>query len=257
MSAFLYRLADMRWSVASLLAGAMFWELGARIVDVSVFPTLSAVMVRMVELLGEPETISNLVTSLGNLGIGFAIALVLGLAVGIAMGVSETFDMAFDIYVKAMLTAPGLVFAPIFFSVLGLSRWTIIGVIVLYATFIIMLNTSAAIKEAPANLIEMGEAFCASRWFIVRKVIVPAAVPLIMAGVRLGAGRAVKGMINGEMFIAVVGLGGAVMAAGRNLDLATVLAIMTLIILIAFAVLGIVEWADRRLTPWVVSNVRE
>lgn len=252
-----YRLREMSWGIGSLLAGAALWEIGARIIDVSVFPTLSAVLVRLVELLGDPETISNLMTSLGNLAIGFTIALVLGLAVGIAMGVSQTFDTAFGVYVKAMLTAPGLVFAPIFFSVLGLSRWTIIGVVVLYGTFIIMLNTAAAIKEAPVNLIEMGRAFCASRWFIVRRIIVPSAVPLIMAGVRLGAGRSVKGMINGEMFIAVVGLGGAVMAAGRNLDLTTVLAIMTMIILIAFAVLGVVEWADRRLTPWVVSNVRE
>lgn len=244
------------WSVASAVTGAIVWELSARAIDISVFPTFSAVVGRLVELLGDASTISHLLSSLANLAIGFGISLALGLSVGLMMGISRTFDTAFGVYVKALLTAPGLVFAPIFFSILGLSRWTIVGVVVMYSTFIIMLNTAAAIKESPPSLIEMVRSFGGNRRDLVRRVLLPSSVPLIMAGVRLGAGRAVKGMINGEMFIAVVGLGGAIMTAGRNLDLTTVLAVLALVIIVAFVVLALVEWVDRRLTPWVASNVR-
>ena len=78
-----------------------------------------------------------------------------------------------------------------------------------------------------------------------------------MAGIRLGVGRAVKGMINGEMFIAVVGLGGVVMTAGRNFDAETVLAVMLLIILVAFGAVGLVERIDRRLTAWLPETSRD
>jgi ABC-type nitrate/sulfonate/bicarbonate transport system permease component len=253
---FAERATNSMWSLGSLLVGGLIWELGARAVDVSVFPTLTAVIARFFELMSDAQTRSFLVDSLTNLAIGFTISVILGLTVGIAMGVSKTIDTALSVYVKGLLTAPGLAFAPIFFSVLGLSRWTIIGVIVFYGTFIIMLNTASAIREAPANLVEMAKSFCGSRSFIIRRVVIPSAIPLIMAGIRLGAGRAVRGMINGEMFIAVVGLGGAIIDAGRNLDLTTVLAFVGLTILVAFAVLWLVELADRKLTPWVVSNVR-
>jgi NitT/TauT family transport system permease protein len=256
MSGRLATLPASAWSTGSVVIGVLAWELGARAIDARAFPPFSGVVERLFELLGESTTYSHLASSLLNLALGFGISLVLGLGVGVAMGVSRTVDTALGVYVKAMLTAPSLVFAPIFFSVLGLSRWTIVGVVVLYSTFIIMLNTAAAIREAPAPLVEMVRSFCGGRTYIIRRVLLPSSVPLIMAGVRLGAGRAVKGMINGEMFIAVVGLGGAVISAGRNLDLTTVLAIMTLIILIAFAVLAVVDRVDRRLTPWLGSNAR-
>jgi NitT/TauT family transport system permease protein len=89
-----------------------------------------------------------------------------------------------------------------------------------------------------------------------RRIIIPAATPMIMAGIRLGAGRAVKGMINGEMFIAAVGLGALVTAAGNRFDATTVLAVLVLIIVVAFAVVRFVQYIDRRLTSWLPETQR-
>ncbi len=183
-------------------------------------------------------------------------SLVFGLTLGLLMGVYRRVEMALDIYVRAMLTAPSLVFAPIFFTLFGLDRITIVGVIVLYSTFIIVLNTAEAVKGAPRSLVEMARCYGAGDRFVMRRVIVPAALPLIMAGVRLGAGRAVKGMINGEMFVAVVGLGGVVMTAGRNFDAETVLAVMMLVVVLAFVVVWLVERVDQRLTSWLPETSR-
>jgi NitT/TauT family transport system permease protein len=242
--------------VISLAVGAILWEIVGQVAQVSFFPPLSVVLVRMVELLIDGEILSYLLASLSNLAIGFGLSLAIGLGLGLLMGVYKRVDMALDLYVRAMLTAPSLVFAPIFFSLFGLNRITTIAIIVLYSTFIIILTTASAVKAAPKSLIEMARCYGARDRYVFRRVILPAATPLIMAGVRLGAGRAVKGMINGEMFIAVVGLGGVVMTAGRNFDAPTVLAVMMIIIIIAFALVWLVERLDRRLTSWLPDTAR-
>src|SRR5690606_28355754 len=116
-------------------------------------------------------------------------------------------DAAFGVYVYALLTAPSLVFAPIFFSIFGAGRASIIGVVVMYSAFVMIITTASAVSNVNPSLIEMGRMFGANEWRLVTRVILPAATPTTLAGVRLGMGRAVLGMINGEMFIAVVGLG--------------------------------------------------
>src|SRR5690606_27802721 len=150
----------------------------------------------------------HLVASFRSLAIGFGISLVGGLAIGIAMGLSTRIFTALDIYVNAMLFVPALTFAPILFAAFGLSDTTRIAVVVMYALFIIIINPAAGRRDRDDPLIDMAASFGASRAATVRRVILPAAVPLILAGTRLSVGRAVKGMINGEMFIALIGLGG-------------------------------------------------
>jgi NitT/TauT family transport system permease protein len=240
----------------SLAVGSVLWEILGRAWAMPFFPPLSAVVTRMFELLGTGQIIGFLLTSLSNLALGFGLSLVLGLGLGLLMGLYRRVDMALDLYVRAMLTAPSLVFAPIFFSLFGLNRITIVAVIILYSTFIMIVTTAAAVKTAPKSLVEMARNYGANDRYIFRRVLLPSSMPLIMAGVRLGAGRAVKGMINGEMFIAVVGLGGVVMTAGRNFDAATVLAVMLMVILVAFGLVWLVERLDRRLTGWLPETAR-
>lgn len=88
------------------------------------------------------------------------------------------------------------------------------------------------------------------------RVVLPAAAPMILAGVRLGVGRAVTGMINGEMFIAVVGLGHVVTEAGGRFDSAGVLAVLLVVIAVALTATALVQAVDRRVTRWVPKTSR-
>jgi NitT/TauT family transport system permease protein len=245
-------------AVAALAVLALAWELIGRIADVPFFPPLSTVLARLGEMIGEGLIVQFLITSLVNLVLvlGFSLSLVIALIVGLLMGAFAKVEAALDIYVNALLTAPSLVFAPIFFSIWGLGRESIIAVIVMYSCFIMIINTAAGVRSVPKALVEMGTSFSASRWQLFRFVVLPAATPLIMAGVRLGVGRAVKGMINGEMFIAVVGLGKLIQDAGRQLDAASVLAVLIVIVIVAFICVAIVQAVDRRLTGWLPETAR-
>ena len=97
----------------------------------------------------------------------------------------------------------------------------------------------------------MARSFGANDRRIARRILIPSATPMLMAGLRLGMGRAVKGMINGEMFIAVVGLGRVVTQAGNRFDSASVLAVLIVIIIVALAAVKLVQLVDDRLTAWV------
>jgi NitT/TauT family transport system permease protein len=243
-------------ALISLGIAGVAWEVLAWIWDVPFFPPLTAVLARLVEMIQEGLIVGNLVTSLTNLVIGFTISVVCGITIGVLMGRFRKVEAALDIYVNALLTAPSLVFAPIFFTIWGLGRESIVAVIVMYSIFIIIINTAAAVRNAPGSLVEMARSYNTGEWQMFWRVVLPSATPLIMAGVRLGVGRAVKGMINGEMFIAVVGLGSVVMAAGRQLDAESVLAVLIVIVVVAFAAIWVVQWVDRRLTSWLPSTAR-
>lgn len=244
-------------SAVALLIGMLAWEIVGRAWSVVFFPPFSAVVVKLVELTVEGKIVASLVGTLTNLVVGFSIAAVLGVTIGMLMGAYRKVEMALDVYIYAMLTAPSLVFAPIFFAIFGLSRASILGVVIMYSIFIIIINTVSAIRSVPMGLIEMGRSYCASERQLFFRIILPAALPMIFAGLRLGVGRAVKGTINGEMFITAVGLGAVVISAGRRFDAEAVLAVLLVIIIVAMIAVKIVQIIDARLTGWLPSTARQ
>jgi ABC-type nitrate/sulfonate/bicarbonate transport system permease component len=102
----------------------------------------------------------------------------------------------------------------------------------------------------------MSRSYCATDRQLFMTVILPASLPVTMAGIRLAMGRAVKGMLNGEMLIAVVGLGLLVVSAGYALDATTVLAVLLVIITVAMILIKIVQLVDLRLTSWLPPNAK-
>jgi ABC-type nitrate/sulfonate/bicarbonate transport system permease component len=230
------------------------WELLGRVINQEFFPPLSKVIAKLFEV--QDDIVAALGTSLTNLVIGFAVSVVFGIGLGLLMGAFRRLDAALDVYVNALLTAPSLVFAPIFFAIWGLDRWSIIAVIFMYCTWIMVVNTVTAVRTVPIELLEMGQSFNAPRLQTWWRIVLPSATPLIMAGVRLGIGRAVKGMLNGEMFIAIVGLGKLVMDGSRQFDSSLVLSILIVIIVIAFIAVWLVQAVDARLTRWLPKTSR-
>lgn len=251
------RLRRMPLGLVSLAVGAVLWEIVGRAAAVPFFPPLSEVLATLAGMVADGEILGNLLVSVVNLALGFAVSLVAGLAVGTAMGRYRRVKAALGVYVYALLTAPALVFAPIFFSVIGPGQASIVAVVFMYSAFIMIVNTADAVEQVPEHLVEMARSYGANEWQLVTRVILPAASPMILAGVRLGMGRAVTGMINGEMFIAVTGLGRIVTQAGKRFDGAAVLAILLVVIAVALAAVALVQFVDRRLTGWVPSTAKE
>src|SRR5688572_280056 len=132
-----------RRPATGLAVGIILWEVVGRILAIQFFPPFSAVIERLVQMTASGAIVGNLTNSLTNLVIGFGLSAGIGLLIGALMGVYRKVERALDIYIYALLTAPSLVFAPLFFSIFGLDRMTIVAVIFMYAAFFIIINTSA------------------------------------------------------------------------------------------------------------------
>ncbi len=236
--------------VLAIGTGLIAWEVVGRLLAFAWFPPLSRVIARGLQLVESGAIGANILASLAALAIGFALALLVGIVVGVLMGRIPLVEIALGWYINALLAAPSLVFVPILFIFFGIGDETRVAVVFLYAVFVIIANTATAVRTADPQLLEMARAFGASRRALFLRVILPDSLPLIMAGIRLGMGRAVKGMINGEMFIALVGLGAQIRIYGGSFDAAAVLAIVLLILAIAVVASWLVQRVDQKLTWW-------
>ncbi|MBM4298785.1 MAG: ABC transporter permease subunit, partial [Deltaproteobacteria bacterium] len=132
----------------------------------------------------------------------------------------------------------------------GLSDASRIAIIVVYAAFVIVINTATAVRTVDPSLVEMARSFGCRERQIFSRILLPAALPLVFAGIRLGMGRAVKGMINGEMLIAFVGLGALAQKYGAQFDAAKVFAIAMVVLIIGLVSNALVQFFEHRLTRW-------
>lgn len=234
----------------ALVGGVVLWEALGRWLALPWLPPFSSVVSSLIEFIRDEGILEDLLSSLRGLGIGFGISLVLGVGLGALMGRYRRLEQALDIYVYAFFVAPSMIFAPIFFAIFGLSDATRIAVIVMYSLFVIVINTATAVRHVDPSLVEMARSFGSNDRQIMLQVLLPASLPLVFAGIRLGMGRAVKGMINGEMFIALVGLGALAQKYGSQFAASKAFAIVLVILVVALVANWVVQFLDNRLTRW-------
>lgn len=247
-----WQLKAMRnWSdLIALAVGAVCWELLARWLNFQFFPPLSVVLQTWWSIFQSGSLFLDLLISLKSLMVGYSLAVVMGLALGILMGRFRKVEYFFDPLIDINLSTPTLVYVPVLFALFGVSPVTQYVIVFMYAFFIIVVNTTAGIKHVDSNLLEMARSFGASEPQLFRKIMMPAALPMMMAGVRIGMSRAVKGMLNGEMFIALVGIGAQMRYYSGSFQIDKVLALLLTLIVIAVVATSLVQRLDRRLTGW-------
>lgn len=236
--------------VLALLAGATLWEVLGWSLGLQWLPPFSKVIEALAQFIGSGVILANLGSSLRGLILGFSLALIFGLLLGSLMGRYRYVEKALDIYVHALFVCPSIVFAPIFFAIFGLSDASRVAIIVVYSMFVIVINTATAIRTVDPSLVEMARSFGCREGQIFKRILLPASLPLVFAGIRLGIGRAVKGMINGEMLIAFVGLGALAQRYGAQFDAAKVFAIAMVVLMIGIVSNALVQMLDNRLTRW-------
>jgi len=244
------RMRDYQPQLISLFAGLATWEILGRLLDFPFLPPITAVLAASWELIASGVILGNLAVSLVSLTVGYSLAAALGMLIGALMGRYRKVEYLLDIYVNALLAAPTLIFVPILFAFFGVSRLSQVAVVFLYSFFVIIANTMTGIRTVDSSLLEMGRSFGANERQLYWKIMLPGALPLMMAGLRIGMGRAVKGMINGEMFIALIGLGALIKTYGGRFDAAKVLGVLIVVVAVAVVTTGLVQAVDRRVTRW-------
>lgn len=243
--------------VLSIVIGLALLEVFARILDRPYFPMVSGVFSRLMSLLADGGFLNDLSRSLQNLFLGFMISCISGITIGILCGRYKVIEGVLRPYVNIMLTSPSILFVPIYFAVFGISRWAIVALIVDYSVFFLIVSTTTAVQSVDREIVEMSKVFGASERQRMLLIILPSSTPFIFSALRIAMGRAVKGMINGELLIAVVGLGARSQNFSRRFDIEGVFAVAFLIVGIALVLGAFLSLIDRRVNNWVPDIRRE
>ena len=236
--------------VISLLTLAAIWETAGRTGNAHLLPPLSKVITVWVELLVSGQLFQAISISFQALAIGFFISVVFAVPLGLLMGRYRRLESFLEIYMTALLAVPMISFIPFLVIAFGLGLHSRVWIVFLFAFVIIAINATAGVRNVDPTLTEMARSFGARESELFVKVILPAAMPMIMAGIRLGMGRAVLGMVTGEMILAVVGFGAMLMTFSASYNSPALFATILTIVLLAVALLALIQYLDRRLMPW-------
>lgn len=245
-----FRLKSWMITVLSLAAVLVAWEIFGRDVNPVFGSYPSAIAVAFWELLRSGELLAALLESLKAFITGYVLAIVVGVFLGLLIGRSRVLEAAIGIYVTAGYAMPLVALVPLLVLWLGLGFAVKAAVVFLMSVFPVCINTWLGVRAVPKALIEVGKSFVAPNSVILRRIVLPATLPYIMAGIRLAVGRAVVAMVIAEFFTAISGLGGIIINAANNFDTARMFVPIIVLMVLATVLNALVGALERRFAPW-------
>ena len=230
----------------SLLIWFILWELIGQAEYSIIIPPVSRVFVAAITILPTAKFAAAASISLRSFAFGMALAIVIGLPLGILMARLENLGKVLGLWVNIFISAPISALVPILMSVIGIGESTVVVTVFLFAVFVIILDTQVGIKQADKSLVEMALSFGARRGQIYTKVLLLSALPEILAGLRLGAIRGVKGVVIGQLLIAILGVGELFEFYSRNFLMEEFWAVVIVVFLFAFSISELISFFERR-----------
>ncbi|HEV8343175.1 MAG TPA: ABC transporter permease [Candidatus Binatia bacterium] len=169
-----------------------------------------------VQLFASGEIYNDLYVSGVEFGWGYFLSVIVAVPFGIACGWYKRMSYIFDPFINAMNATPRIALLPLVIIWLGIGILSKVGIIFLGAVFPILINTRDGVKTTPIHLLNAAKSFGASQWQIFKSVVLPSTVPFILTGLRLGVGRALIGVLVGELYAATAGIGFMITVAGAT-----------------------------------------
>lgn len=231
--------------LAVLLA---LWELAAelRVVAPLLLGRPSIILTNLVRGLADGSLLYHAGVSLVSLLLGYTLAAVIGIPLGLLSGMHWRLGALLDPPVLLLYSAPLVAFYPLLLIWFGLGLGTVVALAFLLSVFPIVLNSALGARLTDQVLLRTAVSFGATPSDLFWRVVLPSAVPTIVSGMRLAAGRAVVGVIAGEFFGANAGLGFLISNAGTKLRTNDLLVGVILAALLGLAIAQLVALAERR-----------
>lgn len=236
----------------SFLVLVGLWQILASGGVLNEFLTSSPALV--IKALREQASSGVLTTDLGasmvELGIGFVMASVVGVALGLITGWYQSAEYAASPFIALGYSAPFVALYPVFTIIFGLGRPTVIATSFLIGVFPVIVNTARGVKNVDPKLIQVARSFGAGDLQIFRKVTLPASVQPVMAGLRLGIGQCLLGVIIGELFAGNTGIGYSISYYGGLLKTNDMLASVVIVGALGVVLTSLVGLIERALSSW-------
>lgn len=236
------------WSVRalSLLAFLGLWEWYGRQATTFTVAPFTAVVADLAGGIADGTLLRAALGTLLVTVVGYVIAVVVGVTVGAAIALWDWAEHTLEPLVHALYATPVSLTIPILGIYTGLGFGGRVTLTVFWCVFEMIVTTASGIRAVPRGLVEVGRAFAASRARLYRSVVLPAALPSIALGLRLGVGRALRGAVTAELLLSVVNLGAVMVRASSGFDVERLLSGIVLVVLMGFALMWVAEQIEQR-----------
>jgi NitT/TauT family transport system permease protein len=241
--------------MASLIIWCVLWEIVGRAELIKLLlPPFTDVLAAIAELTAKASFWTATATTLRCFAIGMAFAILVGVPLGLLMGRSKAAERLLGMWVNVFVSAPLSALVPILMILFGLGETTVILSVFLFAVWIIALDTQAGVANMQRSLEEMALSYGATSAQLYSKIIFWAALPEILAGIRLGMIRAVKGVIIGQLLVSIVGFGALFKLYGSRFLMEHFWAALLVLFAFAFLLAEILAWLERRVEYYAASR---
>jgi NitT/TauT family transport system permease protein len=232
----------------ALVIGA--WEIAGRNINPLFLSSPSAIAIAFVELVRSGELLSAFASSIYAFLVGIVLTTVVGITVGVAMGRFRLAEYILEPYVTALYSTPSIALIPLFILWFGVGVTSKIFIIFFLSVFIVIVNTFTGVKNLSQSIVDVGDAFCANQRQSFRMIILPAALPFIMTGLRLAVGRGILAMIVAEFFTSISGLGGMIVKYGNFFQTAKMFVPIIVVSLLGVFAVEVLKRVEAKLAPW-------
>ena len=195
----------------------------------------------------------NLIATLSSFAIALGVAAATGIGLGILAGWFRDVEAALEPFIWFKYSAPTIAFYPLFVAWLGYGRPTVVAIGALFALTPIYANTLSGIKNTDRDLVRAAHSFGARPLDIFFKVALPGSVPIVVAGLRLGVGRALTGVVLAELFGAGSGLGNSIAYHAQLLETTPMMVSIVVIILLGVILTQVLSWLERMTDSWRIG----
>lgn len=235
---------------ASILVTLLAWEWVGRSVNPILFTYPIAIARAFYEVVVSGELFGFLGQSLQVLAYGFSLALALGILLGVVVGRFNAAEYAIDLQVSALYSTPTVALVPLIVLWLGFRVPAKTFVVFLFCVFPILINTQQGVRSVDRGLLEVARSFCSSERQLWRDLVIPSAIPFIVAGIRLAIGRGLVGMVIAEFYTSITGLGYMIVRYANNFETAKLFVPIVILGLMGILLTEAVKQIEVRIAPW-------
>lgn len=248
----------VRWGTVAvgLSIGAIIWEIAGLSFNRALMAPIwgnaehPGAAPRLFELFADEEFRSALIGSIKLFCTGFGIGVALALPLGIILARFVIVRIALESYILALYVTPMVAIIPFIMAIMGFDFWPKVVVVTLFTFFPVLYNTLEGARSVKPELIEVAKSFRTSELALWRDILIPYTLPFALTGIRQATGRALVGMIAAEFFLSTSGLGGEIMVASRNFDMASVLASIFLITVLGTGLMRLAQAFEKKYSAW-------
>jgi len=236
----------------SVVGGLLLWEAVSRVLVANALflaaPTQIVEAIYTLTLSGQMQ--QHIAISAVEFAIGYVIASVIGIICGFGMANSPAVKQALQPWISGLYATPTIALAPLFILWLGIGIWSKVLVVIFLVLFPVTINTEAGLRTTSERLIEMLRSFGATPRQIFFKVSLPSAMPFILAGLKLGIGRGLIGVVVAELFGSRAGLGRLISQSADAFNMPELFAGVIVLAVAGIAMTAGFSWIEKKLVPW-------